>query len=56
MPSCRFRLIGAAMLLFGVAACARTTIAHTPGEIPRDTNGKPIWALIEPTVPRPTRP
>jgi hypothetical protein len=45
--------LGAALLLIGATACARSTIAHTPGEIPRDTYGKPVWSLIEPSVPRP---
>lgn len=37
-------------MLLLLAGCGSTQIAHTPGEIPRDTNGKPIWSLIEPRV------
>ena len=50
MPSCKFRSLACLGLLALVTGCARTTIAHTPGEIPRDTNGKPVWSLIEPSV------
>jgi hypothetical protein len=52
VTSCKFRSL-ACLGLLALAACSRTTIAHTPGEIPRDTNGKPIWSLIEPSAPRP---
>jgi hypothetical protein len=44
------------VLLIGLAACARTTVAHTHGEIPRDTYGKPVWSLIAPPgAPTPNR-
>lgn len=51
MPSCRFRTLAALALLAGLAGCASTQLAHTPGEIPRDTYGRPVWSLIEPTAP-----
>ena len=51
MPSCRFRILASLVLLVPLAACASGRIAHTPGEIPRDTYGRPVWALIEPSVP-----
>ena len=55
MPSCKFRSL-ACLGLLALVACSRTTIAHTPGEIPRDTYGKPVWSLIEPSAVRtPTR-
>jgi hypothetical protein len=41
--------------LLALSACARTELAHTPGEIPRDGHGRPIWSLIEPGIPAPTR-
>lgn len=56
MPSCRFRTLAALGLFIALSACASTQLAHTPGEIPRDTYGRPVWALIEPSVPRPTGP
>lgn len=52
MPSCKFRSLAGLGLLVLAAACSRTTIAHTPGEIPRDTYGKPVWSLIEPSAAR----
>lgn len=53
MPSCKFRSLACLGLLALATACTRTTVAHTPGEIPRDTNGKPIWSQIEPSPVRP---
>ena len=53
MTSCKFRSLACLGLLMLAAGCTRTTIAHTQGEIPRDTYGKPVWSLIEPTAPRP---
>ena len=56
MPSCKFRSLACLALLALATGCARTIIAHTPGEIPRDTNGRPVWSLIEPSVaPTPDR-
>lgn len=50
LPSC-----APLLALLALTACASTEIAHTPGEIPRDGTGKPVWALIEPPAPAATR-
>lgn len=53
MPSSVLPLLAAVLAL---SACARTEIAHTPGEIPRDANGRPVWSMITPdaAAPRPS--
>lgn len=56
MTSCKFRSLACLGLLVLATGCTRATIAHTQGEIPRDTYGKPVWSLIEPTgAPTPNR-
>jgi len=46
LPSPVFVAFAAFLMLPG---CARTGAAHTPGEIPRDGYGRPIWSLIDPS-------
>ena len=52
MSSCPIRPLTELALLALVDTCGRTTTLHTPGEIPRDTNGRPVLSPIKPSMPR----
>ncbi len=47
MPSRTLLLAAVALTLAGCATAPK----DVPGEVPRDTNGRPIWSMIEPTAP-----